>query len=111
MLIGVVLHVAYRALNFCLEEHSNVADMVDALVRTRVHRHRQRVHVVEPGVRAIHRVEGRHLRRCVLGVVVRELGHGQEVEPIVLLEVDVTPEALLQYLIHSFRLTVGLRVS
>ena len=45
--------------------------------------------------------------RCV---VVRKLGQGEEIDPVILLVVDIHPQVLLQDLVDSFGLAVGLRV-
>src|SRR5882724_6107902 len=52
---------------------------------------------------------GNHGRR-VRCVVVRKLGQGKEVDPIVLLVVDVHPKVLLQDLVDLFGLAIGLWV-
>lgn len=43
-------------------------------------------------------------------VVVCELGDGQPVHPVVLVVVDVEPKILLQSLVDTLYLTIGLRV-
>ena len=44
------------------------------------------------------------------GIVVCELGHGKEVDPIVLLVVDIHLNVLFQDLVDLFSLSVGLGV-
>ena len=46
----------------------------------------------------------------VRGIVVHELGQGQEVNPVILLIIDVHLKVLLQDLVDPFGLAVGLRV-
>ena len=43
-------------------------------------------------------------------VVVRKLGHGDPVHPVVLVVVDVEPQALFQLLVHPLRLAISLWV-
>ena len=46
----------------------------------------------------------------MLGVVVRELRHGEEAGPVGLLEVAVHPRVLLQHRIHPLRQAIRLGV-
>ena len=43
-------------------------------------------------------------------VVVRELGHRDPIDPIILVVIDVHPEVLFQFLVDPFGLTVSLRM-
>ena len=65
---------------------------------------------VERGVVAFVGEEGGGARSRVRGVVVGELGEGEEVDPVVLLVVDVDSEVLLEHLVDAFGLAVGLGV-
>ena len=65
---------------------------------------------VERGVIAFVGEEGGGARSGVRGVVVGELGEGKEVDPVVLLVVDVDSEVLLEHLVDAFGLAVGLGV-
>ena len=64
----------------------------------------------EFGVEALVRKEGGDHGRRVRRVVVRKLGQGKEVGPIVLLVVDVYPKILFQDLVDPFGLAIRLRV-
>ena len=55
-------------------------------------------------------IERGETRRGLDFVVVRELGAGQPLSPIRLSMIDEYPEILLYFLVHSFSLSVGLRV-
>jgi len=46
----------------------------------------------------------------VQSVVIHKLGQGKEVDPVVLLVVDVYPKVLFQDLVDPFSLTISLEV-
>src|SRR5882672_9194386 len=64
----------------------------------------------EFGVKALVGKEGGDHGGQMRSIVVCEFGEGQEVDPVVLLVVDVYPKILFQDLVDSFSLPVGLWV-
>jgi len=46
----------------------------------------------------------------VQSVVVRKLCQWEEVDPVILLVVDIYPKILFQALVNTFSLTIGLRI-
>ena len=79
-------------------------DLVSGLRHNRVKGH------FEFGMEALVGQEG-HDHRCRLrGVVVCELREWEEVDPVVLLIIDVHPKVLFQDLVDTFRLPIGLWV-
>jgi hypothetical protein len=64
----------------------------------------------ECGMITVVRVERRTLDCRLISVIVRELGEREKTRPVILLIVTVDPEVLFKSLIHTFRLTVSLRV-
>jgi len=65
---------------------------------------------VECGVIAVVRVEGRALDRRLISVVIRELGEIEKTRPVILLIIAIDTKVLLESLIHTLRLSIGLRV-
>ena len=55
-------------------------------------------------------VEGRHARRRVHAVIIRELGDVHSIVSIVLYIIDICPQVCLERRIHSFRLLIRERV-
>jgi len=65
---------------------------------------------VECGVIAEVRVERRTLDRRLISVVIRELGEREKTRPVILLIIAIDTKVLLESLIHTLRLSIGLRV-
>ena len=64
----------------------------------------------ERGVIAVVRVERRTLDRRLISVIVRELSEREKIRPVMLLIVAIDLKVLFESLIHTLRLTIGLRV-